>query len=194
MATTAEHVAEASDDELVGRAAHGDKAAFGRLVARHQQRLMAVAMRSVGSRAAAEDVVQEVFTRAWVKASAWQTRQGGGTASYAAWLSRVAVNLCIDGARRQRTTTLDDVPDEPDPAAAADEILLAGERASRVRAAIAALPERQRRAISLAYDAELSNAEGASVMNTTVGAYELLLVRARRTLRLSLADGSKGRS
>ncbi len=189
MATTAEHVAEASDDDLVGRAARGDKAAFGLLVARHQRRLMAVAMRSVGSRAAAEDVVQEVFTRAWIKAPDWQTRQGGGGASYAAWLSRVAVNLCIDGARRQRTIPLDDVPDAPDTAANADEILLAQERASRVRAAIAALPERQRRAISLAYDAELSNAEGASAMETSVGAYELLLVRARRSLRLSLADG-----
>ena len=59
-------------------------------------------MRSVGSRAAAEDVVQEVFTRAWVKAPGWQSRQEGGGASYGAWLARVAVNLCIDGARRQR--------------------------------------------------------------------------------------------
>ena len=43
--------ADASDDELVGRVGRGDKAAFGQLVARHQRRLMAVAMRSVGSRA-----------------------------------------------------------------------------------------------------------------------------------------------
>ncbi len=183
--------ADASDDELVGRVGRGDKAAFGQLVARHQRRLMAVAMRSVGSRAAAEDVVQEVFTRAWVKAPAWQSRQEGGGASYGAWLSRIAVNLCIDGARRQRTTTLDDVPDSPDPAANADEIMLAQERATRVRAAIAALPARQRQAISLSYDAELSNAEGAAAMETSVGAFELLLVRARRALRLSLADGSE---
>ncbi len=185
-------VAEATDDELVGQAGRGDKAAFGQLVARHQRRLMAVAMRSVGSRAAAEDVVQEVFTRAWVKAPSWQSRQdGGGGASYAAWLSRVAVNLCIDGARRPRTTTLDEAPDAPDSAATADEILLAQERAARVRAAVAGLPERQRRAISLSYDAELSNAEGAAAMETSVGAFELLLVRARRALRLSLAEGSE---
>ena len=186
--------AEATDDELVERAGRGDKAAFGRLVARHQRRLMAVAMRSLGNRAAAEDVVQEVFTRAWVKAPSWQSRQdggGGGGASYAAWLSRVAVNLCIDGSRRQRTTTLDDAPEAPDPAANADDILLARERAARVRAAIAGLPERQRRAISLSYDAELSNVEGAAAMETSVGAFELLLVRARRALRLSLAEGSE---
>ena len=183
--------ADASDDELVGRAGRGDKAAFGQLVARHQRRLMAVTMRSVGSRAAAEDVVQEVFTRAWVKAPAWQARQEGGGASYGAWLSRIAVNLCIDGARRQRTTTLDDAPDSPDPAADAEEVMLAQERATRIRAAIARLPERQRQAISLSYDGELSNAEGAAAMETSVGAFELLLVRARRALRLSLADGSE---
>lgn len=184
-------MAEATDDELVGRAGRGDKAAFGVLVARHQRRLMAVAMRSVGSRAAAEDVVQEVFTRAWVKAPAWQSREGGNGASYAAWLARVTVNLCVDGARRKRTAPLDEVPDAPDPTAGADEIILAQERAARVRAAVAALPERQRRAISLSYDAELSNAEGAAAMETSVGAYELLLVRARRALRLSLAEGSE---
>lgn len=188
-ATTTNMVAEATDDELVGRAGRGDKMAFGEIVARHQRRLMAVAIRSLGSRAAAEDVVQEVFTRAWVKAPSWQSRQEGGSASYGAWLARIAVNLCIDGARRRRSTTLDDAPDAPDPAANADEILLAQERATRVRVAIAALPPRQRQAISLSYDAELSNADGATAMETSVGAYELLLVRARRALRLSLAEG-----
>lgn len=183
--------ADASDDELVGRAGRGDKVAFGQLVARHQRQLMAVAMRSMRSRAAAEDVVQEVFTRAWVKAPAWQSRQEGGVASYGAWLARIAFNLCIDGARRQRTTTLEDAPDLPDPATAADEIMVAHERAMRVRTAIAALPARQRQAISLSYDAELSNAEGAAAMKTSIGAFELLLVRARRALRLSLTYGSK---
>ena len=155
-------------------------------------------MRSMGSRAAAEDVVQEVLTRAWVKAPDWQSRHvegrsGGGGASYAAWLSRVAMNLCIDAARKPRTTTLDAAPDAPDPSANADEILLARERAARVRAAVARLPERQRRAISLSYDGELSNADGAAAMETSVGAYELLLVRARRALRLSLSQGSEDR-
>lgn len=192
-ATTAGMVAEATDDELVGRAARGDKAAFGVLVVRHQRRLMALTLRSTGSRAAAEDIVQEVFTRAWVKAPAWRSRADHG-ASYAAWLARVATNLCIDTARRPRAAVLDEVPDTPDPAANADELMLRMERATRVRAAVGRLPERQRQAIALSYDAELSNAEGAAAMGTSVGAFELLLVRARRALRLSLADGSEARS
>ena len=57
-----------------------------------------------------------------------------------------------------------------------------------MRDAVTALPERQRIAISLTYDAELSNAEGAAAMDTSVGAFELLLVRARRALRMALTD------
>ena len=185
--------AEATDDELVGLVARGDKAAFARLVARHQSRLVSLVARSLGSRAAAEDVVQEVFTRAWVKAPLWQVRepsQGQSRASYAAWLSRVAVNLSIDQVRKVRPTTLDAIEEPADPAMPADAAIIARERAARVKAAIAELPDRQRMAIGLTYDAEMSNADGASAMGVSVGAFELLLVRARRTLRQSLRQGS----
>ena len=178
--------AEESDDELVGLVARGDRAAFARLVARHRSRLVALTARSLG-RAAAEDVVQEVFTRAWVKAPTWRVREPGRP-SYAAWLTRVAVNLAIDQTRKARTTTLDSIEEPEDPAAPADAAMIARERAVRIKAAIAALPERQRLAIGLTYDAELSNAEGADAMGISVGAFELLLVRARRALRLALRD------
>ena len=179
--------AEATDDELVGLVARGDRAAFARLVARHRTRLLALIARSLGSRAAAEDVVQEVFTRAWVKAPTWEVREPG-RASYAAWLSRVAVNLAIDQSRKVRPAALDAIEEPEDPALPADAAMIARERAARLKAAVAALPERQRLAIGLTYDSELSNADGAAAMGVSVGAFELLLVRARRALRLSLRD------
>ena len=182
-------VLEASDDELVKLTATGDRAAFTRLVARHQRRLLALVSRSLGSRAAAEDVVQDVFTRAWVNAPSWQPRETGG-AGYAAWLSRVAVNLSVDQMRRRRSVQLDDVEDPVDLAPSAEGLLVAQENARRVRAAVARLSERQRTAVALTYDAELSNAEGAAAMGISVGAFELLLVRARKALRLSLRDGT----
>lgn len=179
--------AEATDDELVGLVARGDKRAFARIVARHQPRLVALVARSLGSRAAAEDIVQEVFTRAWVKAPLWQVREPGRP-GYAAWLSRIAVNLSIDQVRKVRPTTLDAVVEPADPALPADAAIVARERAARVKAAIADLPERQRIAIGLTYDAEMSNADGAAAMGVSVGAFELLLVRARRALRQSLRE------
>lgn len=182
---------EASDDELVGRAAAGDRLAFAALVERHRRRLVAQVSRILGARGRgggggmAEDVVQEVFVRAWTRAPEWQSRGGS---SYAAWLSRVAGNLAIDGLRRATHTPLDDVAEPPDPTPGAEEAMVAVQRAERLRLAVAALPERQRRAIALTYDAELSNGDGAAAMGTSVGAFELLLVRARRTLRLALRE------
>lgn len=180
-------VSEASDDELVERSAQGDRAAFTRIVARHQPRLLALMARTMGNRSAAEDIVQDVFTRAWVNAPRWQNR-GSGRASYAAWLSRVAVNLAIDQSRRAKAVALDGIAEPEDPAPLPEAALMAGQRATRIRVAIANLPERQRLALSLTYDAELSNADGAAAMETSVGAFELLLVRARQALRRSLRD------
>ena len=66
--------------------------------------------------------------------------------------------------------------------------MVADERRAQLKLAIAGLPERQRVALSLTYDADLSNADGASAMNITVGAFELLLVRARKALRVAMAE------
>ena len=178
--------ADLSDDELIVRVARGDGAAFASLVFRHQGRLLALAMRVTGGRAAAEDVVQECFTRAWVQAPRWRPLGGGRTHGVAAWLSRVTLNLALDQSRLRRHAPLETAPEAPDPSLAADEAIIAAERHAWLSAAVRALPERQRAAISLSYDAGLSNAEAAAVLETSIGAFELLLVRARRALRTGL--------
>ena len=178
---------EASDDELVRRTARGDRIAFTRLVGRHRARLLALTARIVGSRAAAEDIVQEVVTRAWINAATWQAKDAVRP-SYAAWLSRVAVNLAIDQTRKARASSLDEIEEPVDQGVLADAAMMADERRAQLKAAIAGLPERQRVALSLTYDADLSNADGASAMNITVGAFELLLVRARKALRVAMTE------
>ncbi len=178
---------EASDDELVRRTARGDRIAFTRLVGRHRARLVALTTRIVGSRAAAEDVVQEVITRAWIHAPQWQTTETTRP-SYAAWLGRVAVNLAIDQTRKVRLAGLDAVEEPVDHSVLPDVAMVDEERRAQLKAAVARLPERQRLALSLTYDADLSNAEGASAMTISVGAFELLLVRARKALRTAMAE------
>jgi RNA polymerase sigma-70 factor (ECF subfamily) len=73
---------------------------------------------------------------------------------------------------------------EPD----GEACLLRRERAALLARAVAALPDRQRAAITLTYDDDLPNAEAAAALGTSVGAFELRLVRARRTLRQALQD------
>jgi RNA polymerase sigma-70 factor (ECF subfamily) len=178
---------KASDDELLSRTALGDSGAFAELVARYNKRILALALRIVGARDVAEDIVQETFTRAWINAPLWQPRNRDRP-SYSAWLSRIAMNLAIDQTRKIRLVDLGEAEEPKDLVPLPDAALIDRERNLRVRAAIANLPERQRLAVSLTYDAELSNAEAARVMETSVGAFELLLVRARRALRTALSD------
>ena len=176
-----------TDDALVLQVARGDRLAFARLVERHGARLKALATRIAGNRAVAEEIVQETFTRAWVTAPNWR-HKGDGARAFSAWLTRVATNLAIDQLRRPRNLPIEDGPEPVDPASDAVEALIARERLSRLRAALARLPPRQRAAIALTYDQGLSNIEGAAALQTSVGAFELLLVRARRALRVAMME------
>ncbi len=177
------------DDALFQRAGRGDRAAFAGLVERHRGRLLALALRVTGARAVAEEIVQETFLRAWREAPRFRP-PGAGRQGAGAFLARIAVNLAVDAARRPRSAPLEAAGDPPDPALPADLALIAAERGRRLLAAVAALPPRQRAAVALAYDQELSNADGARTLGVSVGAFELLLVRARRALRAAFAEAA----
>jgi RNA polymerase sigma-70 factor (ECF subfamily) len=170
------------DDRLLQGVAGGDRSAFAKLRERHLNRVFSLALRVTGSRADAEDAAQEAFTRAWRKANSWQP----GEAKFSTWLYRVTMNLCIDARRKPRAEQLD--PDLPlaDPGPGAESQMIAAEQEARVRAAMAALPERQREAMALCYTLGLSNAEAAATMEISVKAYESLLVRAKKDIRARL--------
>ena len=167
------------DAELLQAIAGGDRSAFDRLSRRHLDRAYGVALRMTGSRADAQDVVQDVFLRLWQRPDAWRP----GQAQFSTWLYRVVVNRCLDLKRRPKGTDLDSVEEPQDPDANAEDSLLDAERSRALDSAVSQLPERQREAIVLTYTAGLRNAEAASAMEISVKAFEALLVRAKRELR-----------
>ena len=175
------------DAELIAGVGRQERSAVRTLVARKLPRLLALATRMLGDRMEAEDVAQEAFMRIWKQAPRWRE----GEARFDTWLHRVALNLCYDRLRGRREEPVEELPDPADPAAAPDAQLEAQleaqSRAARVRAALAALPARQREALVLSYYQELSNIEAAPLMGITVEALESLLARARRNLRAQLA-------
>ncbi len=179
---------EEADESLYARVGRGDRAAFARLVGRHGQRLRAIVTRMTGQAATAEDIVQEAFVRAWVQAPVWRGRQDGGTARFSTWLTRIALNLAIDRARRIVPLPLDDIAEPETGELNGEAHLLRRERTVLLVRAVAALPDRQRAALALTYDDDLPNAEAAAALGISVGAFELLLVRARRSLRRALQD------
>ncbi|WP_390970037.1 RNA polymerase sigma factor [Paraburkholderia tropica] len=177
------------DAELVARVGARDAGAVRTLVLSKLPRLLALATRMLGDRMEAEDIAQEAFVRIWKQAPHWRS----GEARFDTWLHRVALNLCYDRLRGRREEPAETLPDEADPAATPDLRIEARTRDERVRAALAALPVRQREALVLTYYQELSNLEAAGLMDISVDALESLLARARRTLRAQLAGDGAGK-
>ena len=196
------------DAELLARVAREDASAVRQLVARKLPRLLALAVRLLGDRMEAEDVAQETFVRIWKQAPHWRE----GEARFDTWLHRVAMNLCYDRLRSRRETPEADLPEAQSMEAASaaqaahaggaaedghlprtpEAVLEARQDGARVRAALAALPSRQREALVLTYYQELSNAQAAGLMGIGIEALESLLARARRTLRAQLSQSSEG--
>ncbi len=175
--------AAADDDALIRCIAAGDSSAWPKLVERHLSPLVALGWRILGDRTEAEDVAQEVFVRLLAKAPAWEP----GGALLRTWLTRVAINLCIDRRRARRTTSLDDLPEPKDPAS--DEAMVARrfDMARKVRAALHKLPERQAVAMTLVHYQGFSNREAANVLEVSVDALESLLARGRRAMKKDLS-------
>ena len=165
----------------MGKVAEGDESAFRRLAGRHAGRTFALSRRMLGNDADAEEVVQEAMLKVWVNAPRWRP-----DAAFKTWLYRVTVNLCLNRQRRRPFAALDEAGDPPDPAPAAADAMEKRELDGYVVRSIDRLPDRQRAAIVLTYYEDLSNAETASVLETTISSVEALLVRAKRTLRAEL--------
>ena len=94
------HEAGVPDD--VARAAAGDRRAFERLYREHVDRVYSLCLRMCGDRGMAEELVQDVFVRAWEKLTLFR-----GESSFGTWLHRLAVNVVLnarkgDGRRRSR--------------------------------------------------------------------------------------------
>ncbi len=161
--------------------AQGDESAFRCLVGRHAAKMLALTRRMLKNDADAEELVQEAMLRVWISAPRWRP-----DAAFKTWLYRVTFNLCLNRKREKTFAPLDETCDPPDPSPSAADQLERRETDSLVAKAIAGLPDRQRAAIVLTYFEELSNAETASVLDTTISSVEALLVRAKRSLRAEL--------
>jgi RNA polymerase sigma-70 factor, ECF subfamily len=171
--------ADDSDEELLDRLAANDETAFRCLVERHIDRAFGIALRLLGSRADAEDVVQDTMLKVWTHRGQWEH----GRAKFSTWLYRVVTNRCIDLHRRPRTDNVDAVPEPADIKPDAFSTMQRDEVAKLLETAMQRLPEQQRVAVILSYHENMSNGDIAEVMNTTVSAVESLLKRGRQQLR-----------
>ncbi len=169
----------ARDDDIMVQIANGDADALRLVADRHGELPWRIAYRMLGDGVEAEDVAQEALLRLWQYGGRWQPGQAG----IAAWLTRVATNLCLDRLRRGRFVGAEDVPEYADESPLADEVIEADDTAKAVKACIEALPDRQRAAIVLTYYEERQNQSSAQILDMQLKAFESLLFRARGALK-----------
>lgn len=164
-----------SDEHLLAAFRDGNEEAFSVIFDRYRSRLLRYTSRMLGGSAAeAEDVLQDVFVRAY-RSLAVDERE----LPLKAWLYRVAHNRCVDHLRRPVT---DDAavyqvnrPMDVDPHAQTEQ----RETLRRLVHDVRELPEQQRAALLLRELEGLSYADVAATMDVTVPAVKSLLVRAR---------------
>lgn len=169
----------------------GRQEAFAELTRRSQAKVYAMIFRLLGDHAQVEDLTQEVFLRVFRTAKRYKPM-----AKFSTWLYRIAANVTLNAIRagkKFKVTGLD-MPESEDGTRSQREIedvrmlaphtrLDAAELNSRLAAAIAALPENQKIAITLNKYEHMSYQEIADVLGCSTMAVKSLLSRARCNLR-----------
>ena len=165
----------------IGATAGGDPAAFGVLVERYQEPAFRAAYLIVRDAAAAEDVAQEAFVRAYRQIGTF--RQGE---PFRPWLLRIVQNLALNEVRsraRRRALAERTAETEPVTAAGPEGGLVADEQAATLLRAIGELPDDDRIVLHLRYYLELPEREIASAIGKPAGTVKSRLHRASRRLR-----------
>jgi RNA polymerase sigma-70 factor (ECF subfamily) len=180
---------DAADEDrvLMDRMIRGDQAALADLYDRHAKLVFSLALRIVGDRAEAEDVVQEVFTQAW----RFCARYDRGRATVAGWLVMMARSRSIDHLRsRQARPDADlapvDMPDPPAQGPGQDAMVIAGEAIERLRHALGDLPATLRTPLELAYYEGLSQSAIAEKLGEPLGTVKTRIRTALQKLRAVL--------
>jgi len=155
--------------ELVDRFHAGEEQAFNILTLRYQEKIYWVVRRMIPDHDEADDIVQDVFIRAYHSLKSFK-----GESSVYTWLYRIAVNLSLNEIRRKKirkTFSLDESTtgqhrtDDDTPVEAMER----EEQSQMIRDAIERLQEKQKKVFILRYYEELPYEEIAKIVQTSVG-------------------------
>ncbi len=169
------------ETQAIERAAAGDAASFGMVVERYQEVAFRAAYLILHDAAAAEDVAQEAFVRAYRRLHTFRRGE-----PFRPWLMRIVTNLALNEirARSRRTGLLGRIgifaarSVEPPP-----EAVAASDDASAMLRAIGELPENDRILLHLRYYLELPERDIAAAIGMPAGTVKSRLHRAGRRLR-----------
>jgi RNA polymerase sigma-70 factor (ECF subfamily) len=174
-------------------ARNGDREAFGELVTRHQRRIWMVCRQYVGADEA-DAAAQDSLVKAYTSLAGFD-----GRSAFTTWLTRIAINTCLDLLRQRKREGLRVV--QPDAEDGAEAVTLVAdddadpEARSIQRQAVArlevleyGLPDRQREIFRLRFYAEMELDEIAAALEVHIGTVKTQLHRAVHRLRREMGD------
>lgn len=168
-----------TDAELAEACKRGNLRAFERLYELHSGRMKSLAFHLLGSRADAEDAVQEAFIKVYRAVRSFE-----GQSSLATWIYRILLNCCYDAMRKRER-----LAEDPAPAQFRSDSKLPLKVA--LERALATLNERQR-TVFLMFEVEgLKHSEIAGIFEVPVGTSRSWLFEAKCQLKRLLAETVK---
>lgn len=172
-----------TDAELLDRLRSGDHAAERTFYERHVDRVYRLILRMSGRPELAQEWTQDTFVRAFDRLGQFR-----GESALSSWLHAIAVSVTLNGLRHlKRREALAAPLDEATTVAAKPSAVGDPDLKSRLKAAIAALPEGTRR-VFVMHDVEgFTHEEIGEALGVAVGTSKSQLFRAREKLRVALA-------
>ena len=183
-----------SDVDLIGQASQGDPRALEVLYDRYSRVVFSFALRIVNDQQIAEELLQEVFFRAWQQGGSFRASKG----TFLTWLLSITHNMAIDEVRKRKRRPQRSDSDDPDLVLAAvadsgpsveDEVWSRAVR-ERIARAMDTLPNAQREAIELAYFRGMTHREIADTLGEPLGTIKTRMRLGMQKLRDQL-DGSE---
>lgn len=182
------------DDSLVRSALSGNEASYKKLVDKYDRPIYFHIKKMIRETELVEDLVQEVFMKAFNNLSTYSHDY-----AFSTWLYRIATNHTIDYLRKKKLQTLS-INDPyktkdgeieiqlPDTSFATDQPIMKKERKNIVQEAIANLPEKYRKVIQMRHMEELSYQEISEELDLPLGTVKAHIFRARELLYKALKD------
>jgi len=172
-----------TDRELIERILAGDPSAERALYEAHVDRVYRLAYRLAGDADLAQDFTQETFVRAFNKLREFQ-----GRSAFSTWLHAITVSVSLNALRKVKKIKTREVALEYGEATFSTSREAEPDLKTRLKNAIATLPEHYR-SVFVMYDMEgYSHEEIGTVLGVPVGTSKARLSRAREKLREQLAD------
>jgi RNA polymerase sigma-70 factor (ECF subfamily) len=182
-----------TDQELVKRSQRGDTMAYEELVSRHRDKVYARAFSMMRNEDDAFDLSQEAWIKGWQRLKQFQ-----GDSSFATWMTRITINLCLDLMRkqkRQRAESIELMDEEsggverqmPVVTTNPTEGLERTELRKRIDQAMTQLSEAHRTVLILHEFEELEYKVIAKMMNCSLGTVMSRLFYARRRMASLMA-------